>query len=81
VRVFFGEGIPEAFQELPRPVRVKAARIIDLIAIFPEMYSVRMFGLMRGYRYFNALVYNFYYSISSQELRVAAILPDRMEQA
>jgi len=81
VKVLFGQGIPEIFQELPRPVQIKAARIIDLITVFPEMYPVRRIGLMRGYRYFNALGYYFYYSISSQEIRVMAILPARMEQA
>jgi hypothetical protein len=81
VKVLFGEGIPEFFQELPRPVQVKASRIIDLITVFPTMYPVRQIGLMRGYRYFNALGYYFYYSISSRELRVAAILPGRLEQA
>ena len=81
MKVLFGQGIPEIFQELPRPVQIKAARIIDLITVFPEMYPVRRIGLMRGYRYFNALGYYFYYSISSQEIRVMAILPARMEQA
>jgi hypothetical protein len=81
VKVLFGEGIPEVFQELPRPVQIHAARIIDLIAIYPEMYPVRKFGLMHGYRYFNALGYNFYYATSSQEIRITAILPGRMEQA
>jgi hypothetical protein len=81
VKVLFGEGIPEAFQELPHPVQVKAAGIISLIATYPEMYPVRLIGLMRGYRYFNALGYYFYYSTSSQEVRLAAILPSRMEQA
>ena len=48
MKVFFGEGIPEVFQELPHPVRIHAARIIELIAIYPEMYPVRAFGLMQG---------------------------------
>ena len=81
MKVLFGEGIPEVFQELPRPVRIHAARIIELIAIYPEMYPVRTFGLMQGYRYFNALGYHFYYATSSQEIRITAILPGRMEQA
>lgn len=81
MKVLFGEGIPEVFQELPHPAQAKAARIITLIATYPEMYPVRVVGLMRGYRYFNALGYNFYYTTSSQELRIAAILPGRMEQA
>jgi hypothetical protein len=59
VKVLFGEGIPEVFQELPRPVQVKAARIIDLIAAFPGMYPIRWIGLMRGYLYFNVLGYHF----------------------
>jgi hypothetical protein len=62
VRVLFGEGIPEVFQELPRPVQIHAGRIIGLIAIYPEMYPVRRFGL----RYFSALGDHFYYLISSQ---------------
>jgi hypothetical protein len=45
------------------------------------MYPVRTFGLMQGYRYFNALGYHFYYATSSQESRITAILPGRMEQA
>jgi len=81
VNVLFGEGVLEVFQEFPRPVQVKAARIIDLIAVFSEIYPVRRIGLMRGYRYFNALGYYFYYSISSQEIRVTAVHPGRMEQA
>ncbi|HVP48774.1 MAG TPA: hypothetical protein VMT32_19400 [Bryobacteraceae bacterium] len=81
MRVLLGEGIPEAFQGLPHPVQVKAARMISLIATYPEMYPVRLVGLMRGYRYFNALGYHFYYSTSSQEVRIAAILPGRMEHA
>jgi len=55
--------------------------MISLIATYPEMYPVRLVGLMRGYRYFNALGYHFYYSTSSQEVRIAAILPGRMEHA
>ena len=78
---FWGTGFPKYFQELPRPVQVRAARIIDLIAVFPEMYPVRRAGLMRGYRYFNSFGYYFYYRISSQEVRITAILPGRMEQA
>ena len=62
MRVLFGEGVPEVFQELPRPVQIHAARIIELIAIYPEMCPVRRFG----FRYFSALGYHFYYLISSQ---------------
>jgi hypothetical protein len=33
---------------------------------------------MRGYRYFVAYGVLFYYSVSSAEIRIAAILPGRM---
>ena len=45
------------------------------------MYSRRRRGMMRGYRYFTVKGYLFYYSFTAEDLRVAAILPGRMEQA
>jgi hypothetical protein len=36
---------------------------------------------MRGYRYFVAGRYLFYYSLSSAEVRVAAIIPAAMRRA
>jgi hypothetical protein len=36
---------------------------------------------MRGYRYFVAYGVLFYYSVSSTEVRIAAILPGRMRLA
>lgn len=79
--VLFGDGVPEVFQALPLPVRKEAARILDLIAVFPRMYPVRRRGLMKGYRYFAAFDYLFYYSITSDEVRVSAIIPGRMRRA
>jgi plasmid stabilization system protein ParE len=78
VRVLFGEGVPEVFQDLPPAVQRKATEIINLLAVFPEMYPERQRGLMTGYRYFTVKEYLFYYSVSSEELRLAAIIPGRM---
>ncbi len=36
---------------------------------------------MRGYRYFIADRFLFYYSVSSIEIRIAAIIPAAMRQA
>ena len=81
MKVLFAEGIPEIFASLPLPVQKKAAAIIDLVAVFPEMYPVRRRGLMKGYRYFVALDYLFYYSLASNEIRLSAIIPGRMREA
>ena len=45
------------------------------------MYPVRRRELMSGYRYFMAERYLFYYSISSAEVRIAAIIPAAMRRA
>jgi plasmid stabilization system protein ParE len=45
------------------------------------MYPARRTGLMHGYRYFLAGRYLFYYSVSSSEVRVAAIIPAAMRRA
>jgi hypothetical protein len=66
VTVVFAEGVPELFAELPRAVQQRASRSR---------------GLMRGYRYFIAGRYLFYYSVSSTEIRVAAIIPAAMRRA
>lgn len=36
---------------------------------------------MRGYRYFVANQYLFYYSLSGQEVRISAVIPGVMRQA
>jgi plasmid stabilization system protein ParE len=81
VTVLFVEGVPELFAELPRKVQQRAARCIELLAKFPFMYPVRQRGIMRGYRYFIAGRYLFYYSVSSAEVRIAAIIPGAMRRA
>jgi plasmid stabilization system protein ParE len=81
VTVLFAEGVPEQFAELPGKVQRQAARCIELLAKFPLMYPIRRRGLMRGYRYFLASRYLFYYSVSSAEVRVAAIIPAAMRRA
>ena len=79
--VLFAEGVPEVFAELTREVQQQAARRIELLSKFPRMYPVRRRELMSGYRYFMAERYLFYYSISSAEVRIAAIIPAAMRRA
>jgi plasmid stabilization system protein ParE len=81
VTIFFGDGVLELFESLPRPVQKEAARIIDLLVHFPRMYPLRRRGIMKGYRYFAAFEYLFYYSIAGNEIRVSAIIPGRMRRA
>jgi plasmid stabilization system protein ParE len=50
------------------PVKRRAARSIELLAAQPRMYPVRRRGVMRGYRYFVAHGFLFYYSVSSGEV-------------
>ena len=79
--VLFSAGASEIFTPLPEPVRRRAARSIELMAPNPHMYPVRRRGVMRGYRYFVAYTVLFYYSTSSTEIRISAILPGRMRGA
>lgn len=70
--VVFGDGVAQIFESLPLPVQKRAGRILDLLAVFPAMYPVRRRGLMKGYRY---------YSVSSHQIRLSAIIPGRMRRA
>ena len=79
--VLFAEGVPEVFAELPREVQTRAARSIELISSFPRMYPLRRRGLMRGYRYFVAGRFLFYYSVAATEIRVTGIIPAEMRRA
>lgn len=79
--VLFSAGASEAFALLPEPVKHRAARSIELLASNPHMYPVRGRGVMRGYRYFVAYSVLFYYTASSTEIRISAILPGRMRGA
>ena len=79
--VLFGEGVSGVFEQLPRAVQLEAAKLIDLLAIHPKMYPVRRRGIMKGYRYFVVHNYLFYYSVSSTEVRIAAVIPGQMMQA
>jgi len=81
VTVLFAEGVPELFAGLPSKVQQEAARKIELLPKAPLMFPVRRRGVMRGYRYFIAGRYLFYYSVSSAEIRVAAIIPAAMRRA
>jgi plasmid stabilization system protein ParE len=81
VTVLFAEGVPELFAELPREAQVRAARSIELLSSFPRMYPLRRRGVMRGYRYFVAGRYLFYYAVAASEIRVSAIIPAGMRRA
>ena len=79
--VVFAEGLPEIFEELPDTVQREAAHSIKLLTIYPYMYPLRRRGLMRGYRYFIAGRYLFYYSAATAEIRLTAIIPAAMHLA
>jgi plasmid stabilization system protein ParE len=81
VTVLFGDGVEELFLALPANAQAQAANSINRLAVFPKMFPVRRRGLMKGYRYFIAEGYLFYYSVASDEIRVSAIIPGRMRQA
>ena len=81
MKALFSTGAAEVFEALPDRVRVRALELLDLLVVFPEMYAVRSHGMMAGYHSFTVYPYLFFYSVSSQEIRVAAIIPGRMEQA
>ena len=79
--MLFAPAAAEAFAELPESTKKRAANSIGLLEQHAQMYPVRRRGLMRGYRYFVAGSYLFYYSLSSEEVRIAAIIPGVMRQA
>ena len=79
--VLFSAGASEIFANLPEPVKRRAVHSIELPAFNPHMYPIRRRGVMRGYRYFVAYSVLFYYSASSTEVRISAILPGRMRGA
>ena len=79
--ILFAASAAEAFAELPESTKRKAARSIALLEEHPKLYPARRRGLMRGYRYFAAGRHLFYYSLSSQEVRIAAIIPGIMRDA
>jgi plasmid stabilization system protein ParE len=81
VRILFASAAAEAFAELPDSTKRRAANSIDLLEQYPKMYPVRRRGLMRGYRYFVAGRHLFYYSLTSAEVRITAIIPGAMRQA
>ena len=81
MKIVFAEAAAEAFAELSQSTKRKAASSIELLEQHPRMYPVRRRGLMRGYRYFAAARHLVYYSVNSQEVRIAAIIPGAMRRA
>jgi plasmid stabilization system protein ParE len=81
VKILFAAAAAEAFAELPESTKRKAASSFELLERHPRMYPLRRRGLMRGYRYFAAGRHLIYYSVSSQEVRITAIIPGAMRRA
>ncbi len=78
MKILFAATAAESFAELPTAAKKEAAKSIELLQQHPSIYPVRRRGVMRGYRYFVADGYLFYYSLSKQEIRIAAIIPGVM---
>ena len=81
MRILFAPAAAEAFAEIPESTKRKAAGSIELLAHHPRMYPIRRRGLMRGYHYFVAERHLIYYSVSSDEVRITAIIPGMMQSA
>jgi len=81
VKILLSEGAAEAFAELPESTKKRAARSIELLVQHPRIYPVRRRGVMKGYRYFIARGHLVYYGLSSDEVRIAAIIPAVMRRA
>jgi plasmid stabilization system protein ParE len=81
VTILFAEGVAEVFDQLPEPVKHRAAQSLDLLSTHPRMYPIRRRGLFRGYRFFVAGSFLFFYEVAGGELRLSAILPGMMRRA
>lgn len=79
--VLFSEGLLEFLETLPDSVKLQAACSITLLSVYPSLYPVRQRGLMRGYHYFIAGRFLFYYSVTTVEIRIMAIIPAAMRLA
>ena len=79
--VFLDSDVEEIFHSLPAPVQALASESFRLIGVFPEMFAQRRRGVFKGYRYFVAGPYLFYYSVSSDQIRIVGILHGRMRRA
>jgi len=81
LKISFSEEAREAFAELPDAVILRASGSIELLPTHPRMYPVRRIGIMKGYRYFMAYRTLFYYSVTSDEIRITGIIPGYMNLA
>ncbi|MCC6585928.1 MAG: type II toxin-antitoxin system RelE/ParE family toxin [Bryobacterales bacterium] len=79
--ILFSAAAAEAFSELPESAKRTATRCLDLLAHHPRMYPLRRRGIMRGYRYFVAGRYLFYYRLANEEVQVTALIPGVMRDA
>ncbi len=79
--ITFSLGAGEVFGTLPPKVKEKASRVIELAAVFPEMFPFRKKGVMSGYRCFTVSKYRFFYRASSSEIRISAIVPAVMKRS
>ena len=84
--ILFAASAAEAFAELPDSTKRRAASLIELLEHYPKMCPLRRRGRLATkddarLRYFVAGSHLFYYSLSSQEVRIAAIMPGAMRRA
>jgi hypothetical protein len=78
VTVLFSEVLLEFLETLPDSVKLGAPCSVALLSVYRSMYPVRQRCLMRGHRYFMAGRFLFYYSVATEEIRIAAIIPATM---
>jgi plasmid stabilization system protein ParE len=80
VTVIFGEGVDKLFLDLPNRVQTQALEMFRLIVSFPRMFPVRRRGTGKGYRFFTAGRFVFFYSVSSEQIRIITILSGGMRR-
>jgi plasmid stabilization system protein ParE len=80
VTVIFGDGVDKVFLDLPKRVQVRAIEAFSLIVQFPHMFPVRRRGTGKGYGFFTEGRFVFFYSVSSEQIRIITILPGGMRR-
>ena len=75
MKALFSAGASEVFETLPDRVRVRALEVLDLIVVFPEMYSVRSHEMMAGYRSFTVYPYLFFTRLAPKRFALLPLSP------